>query len=101
MVKKPRTVEEKMVIVGLQNNQYTLSILRIKTFWAIFIKLLRGKSEVKGKLWHKIATKTENILIFENYGMLEMKFCISLCKLFSINEKINARGTVSRKLHFS
>jgi len=47
----------------------------------------QGKTEVKGKLWHWITTKPENITHFKDYSRLQIKFCLSLSKLFSNNIK--------------
>ena len=48
----------------------------------IFIKPLRKKTEVKGKLWHWTTTKPENITVFKDYDRMQIQFCISLRKLF-------------------
>jgi len=51
----------------------------------IFIKHLKKKLE--GKHWHWITTKPENITTFQDYGRLQIKFCICIPTLVSDNCK--------------
>ena len=46
--------------------------------WGDIHKASKGKPEVKGKLWRWITTKPLNITIFNDYGRMQIQFCISL-----------------------
>jgi len=60
--------------------------------WGHIHKAPKGKTEVKGKLWHWITTKPENITKFSGYGRLQIQFCINVCKLFSNYENKQTLG---------
>jgi len=56
--------------------------------WGHIHKAPKGKTEAKGKLWHWITTKPENITQLYYYDRLQIQFCISLTQVvFKLSKK--------------